>query len=238
MSDKYQTAVTEARQLVKRSEEDQWRLAELTWQQVEGGKSRRQWAKDIGVAASHANYLYAVWDRFGAQHVGTRPRYATAYEAVQHNASPEEAHEKAEDARAIGRIRSAAPERKAEVVRELLTDPDVADVAIDAAVKASPRAAATASKALDDRVAAAPRPTVANRNTGDQHTEAVIAARQARKYLQQFADAVSGADFPPAVRQSFLPLLDDMTAALEMIRTGLTSGSWDDELADLLRRES
>jgi len=30
----YQEAVTEARMLIRRSEADQWRLAQLTWEQV------------------------------------------------------------------------------------------------------------------------------------------------------------------------------------------------------------
>jgi hypothetical protein len=75
----YAAAVTEARTLVKRSEADQWRLAELTWQQVEAGKSRRQWAKDIGVSHTHAERLYIVWSTWSGNQVATRPLFAEAY---------------------------------------------------------------------------------------------------------------------------------------------------------------
>jgi len=57
----YADAVTEARTLVKRSEADQWRLAELTWEQVTTGGTRRQWSKDIGTSERWAGVLYRAW---------------------------------------------------------------------------------------------------------------------------------------------------------------------------------
>src|SRR6266487_2245779 len=63
VTSKYEKAVAEARRLVKRSEEDQWRLAELTWEQVEGGKSRAQWARDVGVGRTSVMRWYKIWAR-------------------------------------------------------------------------------------------------------------------------------------------------------------------------------
>jgi hypothetical protein len=128
---KYETAVAEARQLVKRSEDDQWRLAELTWQQVESGKTRAQWAEDIGVHASHAARLYRLWARFGQDQDSVA--FSDAYEAVRRagDAAPSEARETVREKEAVGTVRNMPPERKAEIARELLADDDVAQAVVD-----------------------------------------------------------------------------------------------------------
>jgi Family of unknown function (DUF6192) len=124
----YQEAVQEARQLVKRSEADQWRLAQLTYEQVKAGKSRRQWAQDIGVSADHAERLYAVWAHWGMPpRGGTRPKFSEAYAMAREGAeSPEEGRRLTDERQAISAIRQMTPERKAQVAREVLNDPDVA----------------------------------------------------------------------------------------------------------------
>lgn len=83
----YTKAVSEARTLVKRSEADQWRLAELTWEQVETGKSRREWAEDIGVGTTYAGYLYQVWARWHGRAVSKRPAFNEAYNEVRGGSS-------------------------------------------------------------------------------------------------------------------------------------------------------
>jgi hypothetical protein len=128
----YQEAVQEARQLVRRSEADQWRLAQLTYEQVEAGKTRKQWAKDIGISETHAQDLYKTYARFGEK--GSSPfgqngqytfaeAYAMAREGV---ATPEDARRSTDEHQAISAVRKMTPERKAQVVREALADPDVA----------------------------------------------------------------------------------------------------------------
>src|SRR5215813_11835152 len=62
----YATAVFEARRLIKRSEEDQWRLAELTWEQIEAGRSKSQWGRDIGVSEAEVRRLYKIWNRWNS----------------------------------------------------------------------------------------------------------------------------------------------------------------------------
>jgi len=124
---KYQEAVQEARQLVKRSEDDQWRLAQLTYEQGQQGVSQRQWAADIGVTKTHVYCLNAVWKRFGGLSRDQRPTYAEAYSMAREGAgTPEEARRSTDEHQAIGTLRKMAPERKAQVVREALNDPDVA----------------------------------------------------------------------------------------------------------------
>lgn len=123
----YQEAVTEARQLVKRSEEDQWRLAQLTWQQVQGGASRNQWASDTGMARSHVQALYKIWDEWGGQPLATRPAFGEAYYRM-HTPGRHEDREQIGSragAEAVRHVRNMPPEQKASVVRELIDDPDV-----------------------------------------------------------------------------------------------------------------
>src|SRR5437867_3647381 len=82
---KYGDAVKEARTLVKRSEGDQWRLAQLTWEQVEAGKTRNLWASDIGISASHAARLYQVWAKWHNR--STRPTFRDAMDEVMGGSS-------------------------------------------------------------------------------------------------------------------------------------------------------
>ena len=119
----YDEAVTEARRLVKRSEEDQWRLAELTWEMVRGGISQRQWAIDIEVSEAHARFLVHIWDAYRVR--TDRPAFADAYAAAK--GLPEDRQERRE-MEAVKRLQSMPPERKAEIVQELLENPEVREL--------------------------------------------------------------------------------------------------------------
>lgn len=87
--EQYQASVAEARMLVKRSEADQWRLAQLTWEVVEGGMSRKQWAHAIGVDPSYAGRLYQMWEAQEGVDAVNRPLFSDAYrELVPSSHSP------------------------------------------------------------------------------------------------------------------------------------------------------
>jgi hypothetical protein len=61
----YRQAVAEAKRLVKRSDDDRWRLCELTYEQVKvKGVKTRQWATDIGVSPSYVGSLIKTWKRY------------------------------------------------------------------------------------------------------------------------------------------------------------------------------
>jgi hypothetical protein len=125
---RYRDAVAEARRLVRQSEVDQWRLAELTHEQIEAGKTRAQWAKDIGVAASHVGRLYKIWVRWGLQPTAERPPFNEAYRMISERVDdPTEAQARKDERSAVANIRKATPKRKAEIAAELLTEPEVAD---------------------------------------------------------------------------------------------------------------
>ena len=111
----YTEAVTEARTLVKRSEDDQWRLAELTFQAVEAGTTRKQWAQDVGVSESYAQRLWRVWAQFQDQRDDVS--FSDAYGQIAPTSS--------RDGNIDSAIRNMAPERKAEVARGLLREPQV-----------------------------------------------------------------------------------------------------------------
>lgn len=136
---RYDKAVAEARQLVKRSKADQWRLAELTWEQLEAGKSRRQWAEDVGVSVRSVDAWRAVWARWGVQDLQTRPDWNVAYEQVNPTGARPETVDRA--------VRNMPPERKAEVVREALADPDVVRQVMD-----HPETRATVQRVERERV--------------------------------------------------------------------------------------
>jgi len=216
---KYEKAVAEARRLVSRSEEDQWRLAELTWQQVEGGKSRNQWAKDIGVDRTFAQRAYAIWDRWGGSPASHRPSYTEAYDVVQGRTAKVEEHGTRAAAEATITVRNMPPERKAAIVSE--------------AIEADPVVAAAASLALDKRNAELPKPRARERTKSDRYSDALTAMRAADAALDRFTNAVSGAEWSAVEADSFETILARWSGAIDLIRAGLRSGTWDDELAKL-----
>jgi hypothetical protein len=121
----YQEAVTEARRLVKRSEEDQWRLAQLTWEQLHAGYGQQKWADDIGAARRSVRGWAAVYDRFGRMAAG-RPPYSEALQMVTKGLDdPETVYADRQQKEARSTIQRMPAEQKAEVVREALQDEQV-----------------------------------------------------------------------------------------------------------------
>ncbi len=118
---RYKEAVTEARQLVKRSETDQWRLAELTYQQVKvNGVTTRQWAEDVGMSKDTASRWARVWEVY---HSDTqRPAFADALAVVM--GLPESRSER-RLMEATSNLRNASVEQRTQIITELIKDPDV-----------------------------------------------------------------------------------------------------------------
>lgn len=59
--------VAEFRQLDEQIEQDRWRQAEILYELVEQGNSRRQLGRDLGQDDRHIGRLYRVWTTYGAQ---------------------------------------------------------------------------------------------------------------------------------------------------------------------------
>lgn len=129
----YDEKVCEGRTLAKRSEDDQWRLAELTWKAVEeDGQSRLQWADDVQINRTYASRLYLVWARWSVHARAQRPPFRDAYNLiVEGGDTPDEARERKVDRQAAGGVRKASVTQRAEIARELLSDPEVAEQIAD-----------------------------------------------------------------------------------------------------------
>jgi hypothetical protein len=135
----YQEAVEEARELVestegadqeiakiqRRTEEGRWRLAELTFEQVEAGATRSQWAEDVGISGQWAGVLYKTWKAFRERpgFPDERPLFTEAWRPFLNTGREAEGGQ--EIGRAKATLRKAAPEHRAEVVREAMADPVV-----------------------------------------------------------------------------------------------------------------
>lgn len=136
---RYREAVAEARQLIKRSEADQWRLAELTYDQLTvQGIDQKTWAADIGMSQSHVSTLSRIWAKYGT--ADDRPRYSDAYIAIMQGTSVEDARptQRLKEAAAI--LRKATVDQRAAVVEEVLGSAEGADVmekVLDRSVAAS-----------------------------------------------------------------------------------------------------
>ena len=122
----YRSAVGEAKRLIKRSEEDQWRLAELTADVLASGVRARQWANDIGWRSQSSVTAYRqIWERYGGLHRNERPRFVDAYASVQAPGGEEvEAPDRWRQAR-----ERQVPTRhsdKVDMARTLLSEPQVA----------------------------------------------------------------------------------------------------------------
>lgn len=125
----YQEAVIEFRRLDDEIEADQWRQAELVWEQVQAGASRLSLARDTRKDDKHIGVLYRVWDRHGSVPAPNRSvTFADAYRMAETSAdTPEEASAIKNVNRASSALGQLPRRARAEVIREIMKDPDVAD---------------------------------------------------------------------------------------------------------------
>lgn len=220
--------------LSRRSEEDQWRLAELTWQQVkpQGEKLRSEWARDIGVHPSYVSRLYAIWRDLGDLGHQDRPRFADAYvKTIPNRAEEAEEHGSSYAANARRAIRNLPPEKKAEVIEELL--------------RSEPAARAAAGRVLDEHFDAArmrdrgrDEPYKTPQSAPDFAVEVAVKLRAISAAIRDASDLVlSGPSLADAGGAGgLLPVIDWQTNALGIIRGRLAGQpDMDAELEKILR---
>lgn len=239
----YQEAVQEARSLVKRSEDDQWRLAQLTYEQVETGKTRKQWAKDTGISETHAQDLYKTYARFGEK--GSSPfgqnrqyTFAEAYAMAREGVTtPADARRSTDEHQAISAVRKMAPERKAAIVREALADPDVAtrtmrDLHTRRVVSnARERVVREIEDAAKDRQQASP----VQREVAQTSLRFEIGRRLRRARFELAEAARQLVDLEDRDEATFEDDVQDVQDALDWVKAVLRGGKVDDEaLAKLL----
>ena len=224
----YQEAVAEARRLVKRSEEDQWRLAELTWQQLQAGYTQQQWADDIGMPRRTVRRYAAIWERFRASMA--RPTFSEAIVEVDPGTriSPERARQT---------MQQMPAEQRAEVARELLQDQLVARQVVR-----DPRISAVVSDAqARERVEREQRVerVVQEFSPGAREHEKFLTARHlvhnARSNVALSLDAAREANLTAQRRRDLESDLADLEAAIGLYRSMLAGeAGFETELAELL----
>lgn len=238
----YQAAVTEARTLVKRSEDDQWRLAQLTWEQMrQNGIAGHRWAKDIGVHFSTVYRWRDMWERFGQAE--PLPKYQDAYSAIRlgSDVEPEEAASVRHHEVARSAVRNMPPEQKAEVVREALQDEQVAEQVVrnlDPAGRANLARAESRVEVERQRTAreryelAEPRSVQIGALADLEY--ALTKVRQAAEDASEAADTLAAHGWPDSSRERGAVLAQRAAASVELVRAKLEGRTLDEELAALL----
>lgn len=131
----YQEAIAEFRRLDEEIEADQWRQAEIVYELVEQGFSRNQLAIDLTGNENnhgHVGRLYRTWKRFGrASALKSLPghrKFAEAYRMVETATDDPDAASVIKNANRASSALGQLPTRsRAEIIREHLADPNVAD---------------------------------------------------------------------------------------------------------------
>lgn len=244
----YQEAVRTARTLVARSEADQWDLARLTWEQVEAGATRRQWAADVGVAESWAGSLYRVWGRWRTSGTEARPSFTEAMAEIHTPARAEDTRETGSEAAARARqaIRNMPAAERAGVIRDALADQDTADEVFrlgpdtgddtDAARRAAEQAYANSARDMSERMRNADRSDRERSNRA--HTlrwhEAQTQIRKATSLIAAAAKVIAPVAFTDEEREFLADDLAKVRAAVGLLESALTGASgadWDAEFA-------
>jgi preprotein translocase subunit SecD len=237
----YQAAVAEARTLVKRSEEDQWRLAQLTWEQVESGATYAQWARDIEVDREHVARMHRLWSKWGATR--SRPRYADAYTEARSGTAgaPTTADQRQQEA--VTAVRSMPPERKAEVVREALAEPEVAEQVVRHTPTRTNLAKAEHTVDREQQHTARERYELAEPRSHQigaiaDAEYALTKARQAFEDAAEAADTLTAHDWPDNSKERVTILTQRALAAGELVRAKVEGRNLDEELAALLEGDA
>jgi hypothetical protein len=127
----YRQAVAEGRRLVKRNDEDGWRLVELTGEVLAEGKTQRQWAQDIGASQSSVGRWKRIHDRYGAESRDSRPAYGDALSAIMTgDDEPEGASSRRMDSVARSRVKKMSATARASLAAELLKDGEVVEAVV------------------------------------------------------------------------------------------------------------
>jgi len=238
---RYREAVSEARRLVRRSEGDQWRLAELTAEVLAGGKSTREWAEDVGVSHNHVAVLARVWKVNAVIPDYNRPAFADAY--AEAKGMPVDRTERRQ-MEAESSLSKAPVTRRAEVIRNLMQDQEVREhVLRDQPTRSAlwetdfalARAKADETPARADEAAGDRLRPLRNSNTVLQVS---IHLDNAKRELLRAADEISHhRHWAGEARELTLEHLAEIRLVIEGCETFISTGDLDTELADLLAGE-
>lgn len=229
----YRVAVQEAKRLAKRSEQDQWRLAELTWEVVDAGKSQRQWAKDIGRSLGHTRRLFEIWSRWGDSAPNHRPSFSDCYEALFVGTDDPISATGSRRERAL-RQPPEKREDRVEMARKLLDDKEVA-----AEIVRDTDAMATLAYAEHERTV----DKTGQRSTTRGLAEEMSVGRllyKARKAILTALQLAKELDLTDDVKESLTFDSSEVRVALDWFDSLVKSGdtSWEDALAEWTEAQS
>ena len=226
----YKAAVAQGRTLLARSDQDQWELAELTYQVlvVEKKATLTQWAKDLGVSIGHASTLRNVWVKYGHLYRGKgRSTQTFSHYYTLARSSPERAARVDREAKARGRSvttvdRGLRPADRVKHARELIRDRDVMrDLLGDPATRATLRRIFEREFARKPPKPGESRPKVSARNVPQQLFQELT---DFRDRLNQLLGRVIHVKVDGAVHASLVKAAEDVSNSLEWLETYLESG--------------
>lgn len=218
-----------------KAETNRWEQCRIVHEAVTSGEySRRSFAEAAGKSSKTVELQYKIWHAHGAQPASHRPTYTEAYAQAQNRPTGSERTAQM----TAGNVRNLPAEDKAKVARELLADPEVADeIDDDLAEHVASRpelASKVTERVAEDDERRRPAPEPVERSKEDRLTAAMIAMRAVRRKIDDVTAHLSGVDWHEQEIVAITGELDAWEQAIEMVRTGVTSGSWDAQLADLL----
>lgn len=242
----YRNVVSEARRLLKRSDQDQWMLAQLTSEVLAEGHTQREWAADLGVSQRHVGILKNVWDRYSEDRDRHPDRTFGEWYAMA-TLAREKATAAAQVAQTTGvniksLVHGAGRSERVEAARELLADPAVAkSVAKYAASDAQVRQAVyERDKDHAERLAEPRRQHQANqRGTDLDFSRIIVSMINVQHTLNRNLDLLRYHDLDSEQREEILEMVERIETSLSWMQSFAESGSrsFDDELNALLGGE-
>jgi putative ubiquitin-RnfH superfamily antitoxin RatB of RatAB toxin-antitoxin module len=234
----YQQAVSEARRLTKRSEEDSWRLAELSHQVcvVEKKATHRSWGSDIGLSHAQVGIYVRAYERFGSGPFQDRPLFWKACEAIRKGIEPDEAN--ANRASRPGTIAKLPEPDRIKIAREVLKDPEVARSVV--ADRTTRRALADARAELDDEAVEMQEtrePALRHAREASDKARVLYRLIHLRRQLARELRSLGDVRLRKSEREDLLEEVEGFETTIGWLRSLVESGdrSLEDELEELLR---
>lgn len=212
----YQSAVTAFRTLYKRSETDQWRLAQLTYENAspnrdDGKKSLARWALDVGRDDRYVGRMWRMWQKYGQS--PDRPLFNDAY----HEFSPTSAYQSP-------KLTNQTITQQAAEIQAALSDPEVASK-----VFADPASKVHAIQAIhhhDQHLPPAPLPPSPTR------LDLLVLLDNAKDHLRRASRLAVALD--TAGDDDVLSHLAEVETEAEQLRKYLTGMGLDEALAEIM----
>lgn len=212
-----------------RAEDDRWEQCRIVFEAVDSGEfTRRAFAESVGKSEQTIGRQYRMWNDWGTIHADSRPTYWEAQAEIRNHATGQERTKE------IARegIRRLSTQDKADVVRELIEDEDVASAAVaDRSVRG---AFARAQTHIEKEVAERQRermPGIKRLGREQAIAEGFSTFTSYRKRLRETIAALRGENLDEDERASLVEQARKTIGATELFIDSIKGESWDDALA-------